>query len=416
MEPFALVAAVLTIAAFASYANYRLLKLPTTIGVMAVSLAVSLCLVFVDDLGLDVAATAERLLEAVDFRDTLLNGMLAFLLFAGALHVDFAQLRGQRKIITLLATIGTVATTVVAAVLILGVFRTLGFEVTLGEALLFGALIAPTDPIAVLGILKSAGVPKSLEIKFAGESLFNDGIGVVVFSTILSVVAVGSEGPTGTGDVVLLLLQEVPGSLVLGAAAGYGTFLVMRTVDDYLVEVLLTLALASGLYTLADSLHASGPLAVVVAGLWIGNSGRALAMSHRTRERLDTFWEVVDGVLNVCLFVLIGLELLVVERSWPLLVSGLLAIPMVLGARFLAVGGAVRWLDRSRDFTPHAVKLLTWGGLRGGISVALALSIPTSVPGREPILTVTYVVVVFSILVQGLTIGPLTKRLLARHA
>ncbi len=408
MEFFPLFSAVLVIAALFSYLNHRFLRLPTTIGVMVISLVASILLVVLDHSGWDVRGPAVGYLEQLHFREFLLDCLLSFLLFAGALHVDLGQLLGQRFVILSLATVGVVLTTFLVGALSYLAFGALGFEVGFGPCLVFGALISPTDPIAVLGILKKVGVPKSLETKITGESLFNDGVGVVVFSVLLSIVA-GGRDATVQG-VAGYFAQEVLGSVVLGLVFGWIVYRLLRTVENYQVEVLLTLALAVGLYSLTMRLHSSGPLAVVVAGLWIGNSGRTLAMSPVTREHVDSFWELIDEILNVILFVLIGLELLVIDLSSSMLLAGVLAIPLVLAARFVSVGGTVTLLKRFRTFTPGAIRVMTWGGLRGGISIALALAIPPSVPGRDLILTTTYVIVIFSILVQGLTIGPLVRR------
>lgn len=409
MELFDLLSVVLVFAALTAWVNCRFLGLPTTIGVMVLALAVS-------GLGVLLAPPALReatraLLERMDFAHALLDVLLAFLLFAGALHVKIDRLYRHKWIIGGLATIGVVVSTFMVGGLMHLTLPLLGLEARWIECLVFGALISPTDPIAVLAILKGAGVPKSLETKIAGESLFNDGIGVVVFLVVAGF-AVGGFGEHGGLDgvgVASLFLREVGGSLVLGLVAGWICVQLMRQVDQYQVEVLLSLALCAGLYSLAAALHSSGPLAVVVAGLMIGNQGRRLAMSTLTIERLDMFWELVDEILNVVLFVFIGMEVLILPLGSGPILAGLLAIPLVLLARFLSVGGAVSLLRRWRPFTPHAVKILTWGGLRGGISVALALSLPADLPARDLIVTMTYVVVVFSIVVQGLTVGRLVR-------
>jgi CPA1 family monovalent cation:H+ antiporter len=412
MAFFDLFSAVFVMAAVLSYVNHRFVRAPTTIGVMTIALVLSLALVFADVVGIGLREPAARFLDALHFEDTLLGSMLALLLFAGALHVDLGYLYGQKKIIALLATVGVVLTTFVAAVLVFYAANLLGLPLTFLDALLFGALISPTDPIAVLGILKNAKAPKSLETKIAGESLFNDGIGVVVFLSILGV-AMGAQGAERmtASDVGYLLLTEVGGGVALGLAGGYAAYRMIATIDDYQVEVLISLALAMGLYSGATALHMSGPLAVVVAGLLIGNTGREFAMSETTQARLDDFWELVDELLNVVLFVLIGLELLVLELDHRVLLCGVVAIPLVLFARFISVGGAVTMLRRSTPFSPHTIKIMTWGGLRGGISVALALSIPHAIDMRDELVTITYVVVVFSILVQGLTVGKLIQRI-----
>jgi CPA1 family monovalent cation:H+ antiporter len=288
----------------------------------------------------------------------------------------------------------------------------LGLSIPFLHALLFGALISPTDPIAVLGIMKSVGAPRQLEVQVAGESLFNDGLGVVIFLVLLQLagqVDAGGSATTmsqsiGFGDVAMLLLKEVGGALVLAMAAGAVAYQMLKRVDNYQVEVLLTLALAMGLYALADALHLAAPIAVVVAGLFVGNSGREFAMSETTREHVDTFWELVDEILNVVLFLLIGLELLVlpIEREW--LVAGVLAIPIVLSARWVSIAGIIGPLSWMTAQSKGSISVLTWGGLRGAISVAMALSLPAN-DSRSLVLTLTYFVVVFSILVQGLTVG-----------
>jgi CPA1 family monovalent cation:H+ antiporter len=413
MELFPLFAGVLVVSALLAWLNHRLLRLPPTIGVMVLALGVSFLLHAGDAVGLGVEDRAVELLERLRFREALLDCMLAFLLFAGALHVDLGDLGGQRRVVGLLATVGVLATTALVGAAGYGLAQLVGVPLRFQDALLFGALIAPTDPIAVLGILKRTGAPKSLETKITGESLFNDGIGVVVFGVVLAWAAGGGGhgGELSVEGTSLLLLREVGGAVVLGGLGGWVAYLLLRSVDDHHVEILVTLALATGLYTAALALHSSGPLAVVVAGLLVGNSGRRLAMSEASRRRLDDFWEVVDEVLNVMLFVLIGLEVLVLEAEPWTVAAGLVAIPLVLVARFLSVGTTVAALRARRSFTPGVVRILTWGGLRGGISVALALSIPESLPAREAILVVTYLVVVFSIVVQGLTVGRLADRL-----
>jgi len=286
--------------------------------------------------------------------------------------------------------------------------KLLGFELPLINCLLFGALISPTDPIAVLGVLRKVGVPKSLETKIAGESLFNDGTGVVVFLTLLSVVAGGHD--VSTSEVLMLLAEEVVGGVVVGLALGFLAYYLLKGIDSYAVEILITLSLATAGYAVADSLHASAPIAVVLMGLVVGNQGKEFAMSEQTRQHLFAFWELIDELLNLLLFGLIGLEVIALSLSVNQLLPGIIAIPIVLLARWVSVGLPVMAMSRFRVFTPNTIKIMTWGGLRGGISVALALSLPP-MPGRETIVAATYVVVIFSILVQALTIGQLVRRL-----
>ena len=420
MLAFQVFSVIICLSALFAYINYRVLKLPTAIGVMAIALAVSLVLILVGEFGLiSVRESADHWLKRVDFGDTLLHGMLAFLLFAGALHIDLSDLGSQKWTILALSTVGVVFSTFVIASLMYYILGLLGLQTPYIFCLLFGSLISPTDPIAVIGILKSAHVPKSLEVKIAGESLFNDGIGVVVFMTLLNIAGFGdSDGSHVTVlEIMRLFAEEAIGGVLLGVIVGYVAYRMLRSVDHYQTEVLLTLAVATGTYALADWLHAihwvslSAPLAVVAAGLLIGNHGRAMAMSQTTVEHLDTFWELIDEVLNAALFVLIGLELLVIPFTAPLLIAGAIAVPIVLLARLGSVAATIRLMEFRRSFTPGAIRILTWSGLRGGISVALALSLPSG-PERSLLLTMTYCVVIFSILVQGLTVGKLVRRTL----
>jgi len=401
-----ILAVLITLAALFSYLNHRLLRLPNTIGLMLIGLLVSLGLALQAWLGGGLPSAALVFLKSIDFDETLLRGMLSFLLFAGSLHVNLEDLARQRWIISLLATFSVACSTFIIGLSSWWVLQALGIDLPLIDCLLFGALISPTDPIAVMGILKNAGVPKSLETKITGESLFNDGVAVVVFLVLLEVAA--GPGKVHASTVAGLLLKEAGGGVVFGLAIGAAAYWMLKSVDNYQVEILITLALVTGGFRLADALHLSGPIAIVVAGLLIGNHGRLLAMSARTREHLDMFWELLDEVLNAVLFVLIGLEVLVLTFRGASVAAGMLLIPVLLLTRWLSVGVPVTIMRRFRRFSPHVVKILTWGGLRGGISVALALSLP---PGksREVILAATYVIVVFSILVQGLTIGKLVR-------
>ncbi len=404
MNLFELGATLLTLAALLSYVNERYLRLPTTIGLMLISLLLSLGLIGTAMLGWDVEARAEAILARVDFSDLLLHGMLAFLLFAGALHVNLEDLLKQKWIISALTTVGVLISTILVAFLTWISLGFLDLDLPFLYCLLFGALISPTDPIAVLGILKSCNAPKSLETKITGESLFNDGVGVVIFIVLMNIVK--GEHALGPAEVMLFFLQEVVGGALFGLGAGFLIYWMLKNVDHYPVEILLTLALVTGGYALAEALHLSAPIAMVVAGLLIGNQGRALAMSEKTCEHLDSFWELVDEILNAVLFVLIGLEILVLSFKVSYLLAGLAAIPIVLLSRWISVGIPVTLLRLRREFSDNVVKIMTWGGLGGGISVALALSLPSG-PERDVILAVTYTVVVFSILVQGLTLGRL---------
>ena len=406
MNLFEIIALLITLTAIFSYINYCYLKLPTTIGVMFISLALSIGLILLKYTGLDFTAQAQSIIGDIDFNETLMQGMLSYLLFAGALHVNLNDLADQKWVIGLSATFGVVLSTFLIGSSFWLFLSWAGIELAYIYCLLFGALISPTDPIAVLAILRTAGAPKSLETKITGESLFNDGVGVVVFILIASIAITGKD--ITAASVITLFMKEAVGGLIYGLLLGFVTYWFIKQVDNYQVEILLTLALVTGGYASASALHISGPIAVVVAGLMIGNQGRLLAMSNVTREHLDTFWELIDEILNAILFVLIGLEVLILSFDYNILVIGLPAILIVLAGRLVSVGIPVTILRLRREFSPHVIKILTWGGLRGGISVALALSIPAG-PEREVILSVTYCVVIFSILVQGLTIGKLIR-------
>jgi len=384
-----------------SYLNHRYIRLPVTIGLMAIALGMSLVLVLLGKLGIGIEAEAESFVRSIDFDETLLHGMLSFLLFAGALHVNLDDLLEEKWFIGTLACLGLLVSTAIVGALVYFALGWIGYPIPLIGCLLFGALISPTDPIAVLSILKKVSAPKQLEIKITGESLFNDGVGVALFLVLLGVAETGQAEPR---SVALLFLQEAIGGALVGLAAGYGAYRMLKSIDQHHVEILITLALVMGGYAVADALHTSGPIAVVVAGLLIGNHGRHLGMSDTTREYLDTFWELIDELLNAILFVLIGLEVLALSFKSEYLIAGLFAIPLVLFARFVSVSLPVQVFRLFQEFTERATLILTWGGLRGGISVAMALSLPPS-SFRDVIITMTYIVVVFSILVQGLTIG-----------
>ena len=389
------------LAALFSYLNHRLLKLPMTIGLMAVALVFSLILLVLGKLGVGIEAEAQRFIGAIDFNEALMHGMLGFLLFAGALHVKLDELLDLKWVIGTLAVIGTILSSLITGTLGYVLFDLVGMPLPFLYCLLFGALISPTDPIAVMGILRQARLPKALEMKIVGESLFNDGVGVVIFLVLLNLLPKPS---VDVGDIVTLFAKEALGGAVLGLVLGYVAYRMLRSVDNYQVEILITLALVMGSFGLADLLHTSGPIAVVMAGLLIGNHGRRWAMSDTTREHLDNFWELLDELLNAVLFVLIGLEVLVLSFQRPYLIGGLVAIPLVLAVRWASVVLQIKAFSLVREFGARTITILTWGGLRGGISVALALSLPHG-PMRDAVVTMTYAVVVFSILVQGLTIN-----------
>jgi CPA1 family monovalent cation:H+ antiporter len=405
MELLNAAAVLITLAAILGFINARFIGLPTTIGIMLIALTGSLVLIIAGKFGFaDISEQARTLLQSIDFHETLMQGMLSFLLFAGALHVNLNDLAKQKWLILILATVGVVSSTFIIGSLTWVVLNALGLTIPFIYALLFGALISPTDPIAVMGILKQAGVSKSLETKIAGESLFNDGVGVVVFLVLLGI-ATSGQTPTAA-SIGMLFAQEALGGMVFGLVIGLIAFWMLSTVNNYQIEVLITLAVVMGGYALATKLHLSGPIAMVVAGLLIGNQGRMFAMSDATREHLDTFWELLDEILNAVLFVLIGLEILILSLREEYLLAALTIIPLVLLSRLTSVGLPIMVMRYFREFSPRVIEIMTWGGLRGGISIALALSLPLGAE-RDIIIAMTYAVVVFSIFVQGLTIGKL---------
>lgn len=402
----------LVLTALLAYFNHRFIHLPITIGVMASALLLSVSIILLKLIGIDhgLHQQVEMMLRSIDFSNVLMQGMLSLLLFAGALHVDLSELKAYRWQVGGLSIFSTLFSTFIVG---LGAWYALpwfGIELPLIYCLLFGALISPTDPIAVMGILKTAGVPKNLELVISGESLFNDGVGVVIFSLLIGVLTMGATPSLEQG--VTLLLREAGGGLLYGLVLGYITFRFLRSVDNYQVEVMLTLAAVMGGYMLANKLHVSGPLAMVVAGLVVGNHGREFAMSDTTRLYVDMFWEMIDDILNAVLFVLIGMEVMIVSFSLNLALAAVLMILLTLAARALTVAVPVVAFQGFFRLPKGAATVLTWGGLRGGISVALALSLPPG-PQRDIVLALTYCIVVASILVQGLTIGKLAHRVTA---
>ncbi|MBD2768845.1 sodium:proton antiporter [Hymenobacter sp. BT664] len=409
MELYNTFALLVVIAALFGYFNHRYLKLPGTIGLMVLALISSLLAIGLGKLGVQGVMTASSLVRGINFHAVLMQVMLSFLLFAGSLHVDVRALGREGVAVGALATTGTLLSTALVGTAFYYLLPLFGLPIDFIYCLLFGALISPTDPIAVLGILKEARIDKRLEIRIVGESLFNDGIAVVVFVSLFQIAQFGARHATPT-VIGALFLREAVGGIGLGAGLGYVTFWALRSIDNYKVEVMITLALVMGGTALATALHTSGPLAMVVAGLIVGDKGRQLGMSDLTREYLDKFWEILDEILNAVLFVLIGLEMLVLDINRTTLLVGGVAIGVVLVARWASVGLPLVLLRRYYPFDRQTLRVLTWGGLRGGISVALALSLPDAMP-RDLLVGITYVVVIFSIIVQGLSIGPLVRKL-----
>lgn len=417
MNLFDVISVLVVLAALFGFLNRRYLKLDATVGMMLIALISSLVLVTLHRLfpDLGVVSAIRDYVTNIDFNKALMEGMLGFLLFAGALHVDLDFFAQKKWAIASLATVGLLISMTVVGFASLFLFGVLGFEVSLIACLVFGALISPTDPIAVMGTLKTLDAPPSLHAKIAGESLFNDGVAVVVFTSLVALLGAsggthgGHGGDMNSGALALLFLQETGGGILLGLTAGYVAYRMMLSIDAYSVEVIITLALVMGCYSLARFLHLSGPISVVCAGIFIGNRGRALAMSETVVDYLEKFWELIDEVLNAVLFLLIGIEVLVIAFSLTSLAAGIVCIGIVLCARLISVSVPITLMRKRTEFTPGVVRILTWAGLRGGISVALVLSLPP-IPEKSLLVTCTYVVVLFSIIVQGLTI----RRVLAR--
>ena len=410
---FEIAALLLAISAFFGWVNNVVLRLPHTIGLLVMALVTSLVLLLAERIfpSFGITDTLQAAIGQIDFYSTVMEGMLAFLLFAGALHVDFEFLRDRKWAIGLLATLGVVISTFLVATGFWFLASLFGFNLPFAWALVFGALISPTDPVAVLSLLKSVNVPHSLEAKIAGESLFNDGVGVVIFTILLAIAVGGSadQDPVDALHIAELFFLEAGGGALLGLLTGWIAYRAMATMDNYTLEILITLGVVAGTYALAQRLHLSGPIAVVLTGLLIGNRGARVGMSEITRQHLFQFWELIDELLNSVLFLLIGLEVLVLafDPSFGWIAAS--AVPLVLASRLIAVATPLSVLSRVTELSTGAIPVLTWGGLRGGISVALALSLPDN-EFKPLILAATYAVVLFSIIVQGLTVKRVVNR------
>ncbi|QJD95415.1 sodium:proton antiporter [Mucilaginibacter robiniae] len=399
----------IVLAAAFAYINHRFIKWPPTIGIMVLSLLSSIALAFLGSFHPILSKKAIQLASSIDFQDLLMNFMLSFLLFAGAIHIDAGQLKKERWPIIILSTVGILISTFLVGLLVYYLFQIFHHAVPFIYCLLFGSLISPTDPIAVLAILKEAKIPASLEIKISGESLFNDGVAVVIFITLMNAARAGGAD-VSMFSVSKLFAQEAFGGLIFGGLLGYVGYRTLRSIDDYKVEVMITLAVVIGGYYVASHLHISGPLAMVVAGITMGNKVRDGAVSDLSRDYLGKFWELIDEILNAVLFLLIGLEMLIIKINMTVFLIGGISIIIVLLSRWVSVFIPISLLRYNVKFERHAVTMLTWGGLRGGLSVALALSL-SSAMHRDEFVFITYIIVVFSILVQGLTIGALAKQL-----
>ncbi len=408
MDYFYIVTVLVALSALFGYINVRFLKLPNTIGLMVITILFTLAVFLLSYLDSTLLNAERYMITHIDFKTVLLDSMLSFMLFAGALHTNFEQLRIQRWPVLTFSTLGVLTSTFLVGAATYSLLQLIGLPVDLIYCLLFGALISPTDPIAVMGILKKAGVPKKLEAKIVGESLFNDGVGVVVYLTIYKIAA----SPTAAveiSDIMILFAEEVFGGVLLGAATGWLTYRLMRSINDYDIEVIITLAAVMVGTLVAQSLHFSAPLAMVTAGLIVGNDKvRNAAMSKETETYVDKFWELTDILLNNILFVLIGMEILVLDFERKYILAGLLAIPLVLSSRYISLLLPINFFKKRLDFVPGTDLIMTWGGLRGGISIALALGLTVQM-NRDLFLVVTYIVVAFSIIVQGLTVERVVK-------
>ena len=410
MDYFLIITELVVLAAVFGYINVRFIKLPTTIGLMVITILFTLGVFVLSFFDTTLLNAEKYIINHIDFKTVLLDIMLSFLLFAGALHTNFEQLKILRWPVLVFATLGTLVSTFLVGIGMYYGVQLVGFNIEFIYCLLFGALISPTDPIAVLGILKQAGVPKKLKSKIVGESLFNDGVGVVVFLTIFNI-AVRGDGHVDPMEIIELFGVEVLGGIAFGMLLGWITYKLMKSIDDYDVEVIITLATVMAGTAIAHKIHVSAPLAMVTAGLIVGNDTvRSSAMSEITESYVDKFWELIDILLNTILFVLIGMEILVLQFETGYLIAGLIAIPIVLACRYLSLIIPVKLFEKKLDFVPKTGLIMTWGGLRGGISIALALGL-TDDMNREFFLVITYVVVVFSIIVQGLSIGKLVQKL-----
>lgn len=414
MDIFTIITVLTVLSALFAYINTRFLKLPFTIGLMIIAMCFTLVIIILGQFEHFILDEAKLLIESIDFKTVLLEVMLSFLLFAGALHTKLDELQKQRGPILMFATFGVIVSTFLVGGMTYALTQAIGHDIQFIYCLLFGALISPTDPIAVLGILKDAKAPKKLKIKIVGESLFNDGVGVVVFLVIFAIAQKGIAS-VDAEEVGFLFFEEVFGGIGLGLLLGWLGFKIMKSIDHYETEVMITLALVMGIYTIAHYVHFSGPLAVVVAGIYIGNKSPEIAWSEVTQNYVDKFWELLDVFLNAILFVLMGFELLIITINGEYVLLGAIAIPITLIARYIALSGPIYFFNKKLDFLPKTDLIMTWGGIRGGISIALALSLEPEME-RELFITVTYIIVVFSIVAQGLTIGPLVRKILKKDS
>lgn len=409
MELFLIFSVLITLAAFFSYLNIKFLKLPSGISLMMMGVFAAAGVIVTGYFSSGFTEMIREKLALIDFSEFLLGILLSFLLFAGSLHVSIPELKKSAKSIISFATIGTLISTLVVGYSLFYLLSAFHQDIPLIYCLLFGALISPTDPIAVMGILKKTNLSKNIETNIVGESLFNDGIGVVIFVTILKIATLGPEN-FGPADIGILFIHEAIGGVIIGLVIGFIGYKLMKSIDHFQTEILISLAMVMGGYSLCHSIHVSGPLAMVVAGLMTGNRGKELAMSDITRDYLGKFWEVTDEVLNAILFMLIGLEIVIVSFDMSYLAIGIITAIIILIARFVSLYVPAVLFRFKRVFGTKSLFIMTWGGLRGGISIALALSLPQN-PYKDILVSITFVVVIFSILIQGITVEKVIKKL-----
>ncbi len=411
MSLFHLISILIVFASVFGYFNARFIKLPTTIGLMLISIVFSLGVLLVGNYFPNILVYENKLMSQIDFRDIVLNGILSFLLFAGALQVDVSKLREQRWPVLIFSTLGVLISTFIVSGLLYYTLVLVNNPIPYLHCLLFGALISPTDPVAIMGILKKAGIIKSLEVKIVGESLFNDGVGYVLFLTILHIAQTGSGADAvQINDIGLLFLQEMGGGILLGGLLGWITYKALSRIDDYEVEVIITLALVMGGYTLADMMGLSGPITMVVGGLFIGEKiGDRKMVSEKSETYVNKFWQLMDVLFNAVLFLLIGLEFITVDFTKPAIIAGIIGIPAVILSRYISLKSLIVLMRKWVPFESKTTLIMTWGGLRGGISIAMALSLPDAM-SRTLFITITYIIVIFSILAQGLTLEKMVKK------
>ena len=415
MDYFGIASTLIVISALFGYINVRFLKLPITIGLVLITIVFTLVAVIIGQFDDTILQTERDFITNINFGSLLLDVMLSFLLFAGALHTNFDQLKIQRWPILAFSTVGVLVSTLLVGVIMYPLLTAMGFNVNFIHCLLFGALISPTDPIAVLGILKKVGAPKKLETKIVGESLFNDGVGVVIFLTIYAI-AKKPDAAIDLSEIATLFIQEVGGGILLGGLLGWLAYRLMKSINNYEVEVIITLAVVMGGTLLADKWHLSAPLSMVTAGLIVGNDTvRETSMSDITEVYVDKFWELIDVLFNTILFVMIGMEMLVLPLDMGYVYAGLLAIPILLMCRYMSLFLPIKFFAKRLDFVPKTTLIMTWGGLRGGISIALALSL-TADMSKDLFLVINYIVVIVSIVGQGLTVGPIIKGITKRYS